>query len=438
MVVSGASMQLQFFPDPRRQAAAADRPLRRTSSGPGARQGPAPLASADRSAPQPLRGPAADAEDFDLHLLALGRVKGVGVHALRVLIDHAGGDLARIWHEDTPTLGDVLAKARVREARKVATAIGYGKDELLADGRRERDALAAEQVRLIGMHDSAFPRPLAELPDAPYWLFVQGNPAALSSVAHIAIVGTRDATPLGVKTAERLAHFVVKEGLGIVSGLAEGIDAAAHRVAAYYDVPQVAVLGTGIRQVFPTSTGGLRKRILGAHGAVITEYLPDEKYGKANFVQRNRIQAGLASAVCPVEGRIKGGTAHTVTFAERYRRALFGVYRRQLLPSNELAAQFAKQGRPVFGLDTDLGVADLRLFLHGIAGPRAPIPSRPAPEALFHEVLRALDDLAEDVAVTPFDANWLMGRIARRFGLREPDPVANGHGNVDGGPGHGG
>src|SRR5207253_4596361 len=129
-------------------------------------------------------------------------------------------------------------------------------------------------------------------------LFVQGQPDVLTASAYIAIVGTRDATPVGMKTAERLAALVIKQGLRIVSGLAEGIDAAAQRVAAYYEVPQVAVLGTGIRHVFPASTRGLRKRIVAAGGAVISEYLPDENYGKANFVQRNRIEAALASAVC--------------------------------------------------------------------------------------------------------------------------------------------
>jgi predicted Rossmann fold nucleotide-binding protein DprA/Smf involved in DNA uptake len=119
-----------------------------------------------------------------VHLLAVGRVKGIGVQALRGLIDTFDGDLARVWREDTPTVGDVLARARVKEPRNVATEIANRRDELLAQAERERGALAAEQVRVLGMHQPAFPRRLAELPDGSYWLFVQGDPAALNAAAH--------------------------------------------------------------------------------------------------------------------------------------------------------------------------------------------------------------------------------------------------------------
>jgi DNA protecting protein DprA len=383
---------------------------------------------APKAKPTHQRGPALGVADFDLQLLALGLVRGLGVHALRALIDAFGGDLERVWAEDTATVGDLLARARVKEARRVASDIANKRSELLADAGREREALEAENVRIIGMHDPAFPRQLAQFDDGPYWLFVQGAPAALTATAHIAIVGTRDATPAGMKTAERLAYFVVKNGLGIVSGLAEGIDAAAQRVAAYYEVPQVAVLGTGIRHVFPASTRGLRKRIVADGGAVISEYLPDENYGKANFVQRNRIQAALASAVCPVEGRTKGGTAHTLGFAERYGRSLFGVYRSEILPSNELAIDLQERGSPVFDLDSDPGVSQLLAFLHAVDGLRGPIPDPPTPEKLFNEVLSAFDELTEDVAISAFDANWLMRRIAQRFSLPAPPPPANGNG----------
>src|SRR5438034_8314835 len=77
-----------------------------------------------RATPDQQRGPVANATDFDLHLLAFGSVRGIGVHALRALIDAAGGDLARVWDESTATIGDWLARARVKEARCVASDIG--------------------------------------------------------------------------------------------------------------------------------------------------------------------------------------------------------------------------------------------------------------------------------------------------------------------------
>src|SRR5207302_930077 len=110
---------------------------------------------------------------------ALGKVRGLGVHALRALVDASGGDLARVWREDTPTIGDWLSRARVKDARRVATDIANKRQEFLAEAKREREELAGQRVTIIGMHDPAFPRRLAELEDGPYWLFVEGSPAAL-------------------------------------------------------------------------------------------------------------------------------------------------------------------------------------------------------------------------------------------------------------------
>jgi hypothetical protein len=90
----------------------------------------------NRETEQQQRGPAADAADFDLHLLALGALRGIGVHALRALVDATGGDLSRVWQEDTPTVGDWLARARVKEARHVATDIAARRGDLLGQARR--------------------------------------------------------------------------------------------------------------------------------------------------------------------------------------------------------------------------------------------------------------------------------------------------------------
>src|SRR5262249_1061389 len=156
---------------------------------------------------QKKAGVAADADQFDLHLLALGQVKGVGVAVLRGLIDTFEGDLARVWQEDVPTVADVLARRKVPRPQGLATQIIRGKSELLEKGQSEREALARKQVRVLGMHQPSFPERLAEAPGAPYWLFVQGRPEALAQVPLIAIVGTRDATMVGRKTAARLAYL---------------------------------------------------------------------------------------------------------------------------------------------------------------------------------------------------------------------------------------
>lgn len=329
--------------------------------------------------------------DFDLHLLALAQVRGVGLHALRALILHYG-NLEAVWDDDPAEITDVLVAARVRGGAHVADAIKIEGRHLLARGERERERLARNGRRVIGVHDLAFPRRLRGLPDQPLWLFVEGNVAALNAPPLVAVVGTRDASKQGIDTTRHLAWLVLEAGLGIVSGLAEGIDGAAHQVAARHDARQVAVLGTGIEVVFPATNAELRQRIVETGGVVITEYLPHERYGKANFVQRNRIQAALAAAVCPVEGRSQSGTAHTIRFARDYGRPVFGVRRGQPSPDNELLAKLATEGTLAFDLTNSRGRGELRAFLDRIDGERA-LPPPPIDKQFW--VHRALDKLRE-------------------------------------------
>src|SRR5207248_1580114 len=131
-----------------------------------------------------------------------GQVKGIGQHTLRRLVDHYG-DLRKIWSEDPPILADVLGRARVRDYRTVATTIISRADDLRARGERQRDVLAQKGVSLLSMHDAKFPARLLGIPDPPYWLFVQGNPDVLCEPPMVAIVGTREASSVGSKTAER-------------------------------------------------------------------------------------------------------------------------------------------------------------------------------------------------------------------------------------------
>jgi DNA protecting protein DprA len=314
--------------------------------------------------------PGAATPRFDVHLLALAHVHGVGMHALRALI-RGYGNLARVWRDDPARIAEILSHARVPGSAQIATAIAIDGRQLIAKGERERDRLGRRGYVLIGSHDPAFPQRLRDMSDPPLWLFIEGNPAALSAPPLVAIVGTRKASKQGIETTRHLARLVLEEGLGIVSGLAEGIDRQAHDVAARHNARQVAILGTGIEARFPASNNELRQSIVETGGVVITEYLPDERYGKANFVQRNRLQAALASAVCPVEATFQSGTAHTVRFARDFGRLLFGVHRGPVAPDNEIFHELVTDGMPTFDLATDPGRKALRVFLERIEGQRA-------------------------------------------------------------------
>lgn len=378
-----------------------------------------PESSADRiPAPAPATTP-----EFDLHFLALAQVHGVGLQALRALIQ-AYGDLKQVWSDDPERIAAVLAAARVRGSGHVADAIKIEGRQFLAKGERERDRLARNGCRVVGAQDPAFPRRLREFPDQPLWLFVEGDPAALNSPPLVAIVGTREASREGIDTARHLAWLVLEAGLGIVSGLAEGIDREAHDVAARHSARQVAVLGTGIEVMFPAAHAELRRRIVESGGAVVTEYLPRERYGKANFVQRNRIQAALGSAVCPVEAKVQSGTAHTIRFARSYERPLFGARRGEPNPANDVLAELAAAGAPVFDLALGQGRQELRAFLDRIEGERALPPPPIDQEFWVRGALGRLRQMQSYYDLTPEEKRRIVDQVAGVLDLAPPQAEA--------------
>ena len=353
--------------------------------------------------------------DFDLHVLALAQVRGIGIRALRGLIQHYD-DPSRVWRDDSTEIAEILAAAHVPGSSHIADAIKLESQQFLAKGRRERDRLARNGCRLIGSRDEEFPQRLLTIPNHPLWLFIQGDPAPLNNPPLIAIVGTRKASDRGITTAQQLARLVIDAGLGIVSGLAEGIDKAAHTVAAKHSAPQVAVLGTGIDVMFPATNTDLRRLIVENGGVIITEYLPAEKYGRANFVQRNRIQAALAAAVCPVEGQAQSGTAHTIRFAREYNRPLFGATRETPDPENELVHALITDGSPVFELTTEQGRQALRSFLDTIGGDRAATPPPPGKEFWIRRVTKELADLQSYFDLSEDEKDRIIAEVARAIG----------------------
>jgi len=352
-------------------------------------------------------------DDFAVSLLAISRVRGIGPKTLRLLIDHFG-DPSRIWTADESEVIDVLQHAKVKDS------IGAGA-ALLGDQAALRDAaqhdikrLQAANIQLIGKHHAVFPRRLADTPDGPYWLFVEGNLDALQAPL-IGIVGTRKPSAIGIQAAERLTAIVCREGFGIVSGLAEGIDASAHRVGLYYRATQVAVLGTGIDIVFPASTESTRWKILETGGAVISEYFPGDTYSRANFVQRNRIQAALSLALCPVESQQKSGTAHTLNFAQQYQRPIFGVQRGQPAMHNDMVRLLTERKAPVFDLKGSPGMTQLVDWLRTIVpADMWPREKLHVDRWFFQDLLRQIDDIMGDIPINIQDLQWLEEQIARR------------------------
>lgn len=362
---------------------------------------------------------------FDRNLLALSQLKGLGTHAIQALIFHYG-DLELVWSASAEAIADVLHSAKIPSAKTLAKRIVDSQLALRKDGADLRDYLGRQHIVVFSRESPYYPVRLKQIPDPPLWLFVEGNHDLLNQGSYLAVVGSRNSTDDGRAAAQQVVSMAARTGIGLISGLAEGIDAAAHAAAIRIGAPQIAVLGTGIDITFPQSTADLRRKLVDDGGCVITEYLPRDNYGRGKFVQRNRIQAGIAEAVCPVEGHSSSGTMHTVRFANLYGRPLFGAVHGDLGGVNEMPAILADMGTPVFDLALPSGRSRLVQFLDSLGGRRFPPIEHPAAdkEFLFRQVLRAVDSVMQSRELTIEDRVRLVDRVRRHLDIPDGDDAA--------------
>lgn len=178
------------------------------------------------------------------------------------------------------------------------------------------------RCRRAAGQDAEYPRLLGEIPDPPERLYLRGR--CLDNAPAIAVVGTRRASSYGMEVAEWLASGLAEAGLTVVSGMARGIDTAAHRGAMDAGGLTVAVLGCGLDVCYPACNRGLRKRIL-ERGTLVSEYPPGTPPLAFHFPIRNRIIVGMTMAVVLVEAPPSGGAMITARLAGEFGRDLFAV-----------------------------------------------------------------------------------------------------------------
>lgn len=179
----------------------------------------------------------------------------------------------------------------------------------------------ARHVVTVG--DARYPPQLLQTPDPPLLLYVQGNPALLAAPA-LAVVGSRNPSVQGQDNARRFARALADGGLLVVSGLAVGIDGAAHEGALDAGAATLAVVGTGLDRVYPRRHHALAHRIA-ERGAIVGEYVPGTPPLAENFPQRNRIIAGLTLGTLVVEAALRSGSLITARLAAEYGREVYAV-----------------------------------------------------------------------------------------------------------------
>jgi len=185
-----------------------------------------------------------------------------------------------------------------------------------ARARAEREWRRAERegIRVVGAHEDAYPPWLRQIPDPPLVLFVRGTLVPGEGERAVAVVGSRSATASGLALAGSLARDLARAGLAVVSGLARGIDTAAHRGALEGGGRTIAVLGSGLLRVYPVDNAGLVDRIC-ERGAVVSEFALDASPHKRHFPWRNRVIAGWGRGVVVVEAGEKSGALITARLA---------------------------------------------------------------------------------------------------------------------------
>lgn len=169
-----------------------------------------------------------------------------------------------------------------------------------------------------------YPRLLREIPRPPPLLYVRGDPTCLS-LPQLAIVGSRNPSGGGSENAERFAHYLAERGFAITSGLALGIDAAAHRGALRAGGKTIAVMGTGIDLIYPSRHRQLAQEIVDSGGALVSEFPLGTSSHASNFPQRNRIISGLSGGTLVVEAAVQSGSLITASYALQHDREVFAI-----------------------------------------------------------------------------------------------------------------
>ncbi len=252
----------------------------------------------------------------DLHYwLALNFIPKIGPVYARKLLSVFGSP-ENIFQMSS---GELRSIGGIGESRAMSIA-GFNQWEMV---QKEIEKAEASNIRLISLNDSAYPQGLKHIYDAPILLYVKGSLSEADKYS-VAMVGSRNATDYGIRTAEKISHKLAASGLTVVSGMARGIDTACHKGALNAGGRTIAVLGSGLDVPYPSRNAGLMKTIESS-GAVISEFPLGTKPGRENFPRRNRIISALSLGVIVVEAALDSGSLITVRYALEQNREVFAV-----------------------------------------------------------------------------------------------------------------
>ncbi|MFW1677406.1 DNA-processing protein DprA [Pontibacter sp. JAM-7] len=219
--------------------------------------------------------------------------------------------------------------------------------------RTERWLERHHDASVLACNDADYPSLLKQLPDAPSVLFVRGDVSCLH-LPQLAMVGSRHASRAGLQHAGAFAKALSQHGFTVTSGLAWGIDSAAHQAAVALQQPTVAVFGTGIDRIYPSRNQALAEAILACGGAWVSELLPGSQAHASHFPKRNRIISGLSLGVLVVEAALRSGSLITARMAMEQGRAVFALPGHIHNPMSKGCHQLIREGATLAETEQDI------------------------------------------------------------------------------------
>ncbi len=317
----------------------------------------------------PARPPAVDERDA---WVVLAGAHGVGPVTFARLVAAYGSARAVLLDATSPgAVGRLVdASAGSESAPVLSPASAMTVVAAARDPERALDSVRRSGVSVVTQRDAAYPSRLRQIDLPPPVLFVTGSVESLEPRRAVAVVGTRRPTAVGRATSARIAAAVGASGATVVSGLAYGIDAAAHLAAVRAGTPTVAVVGGGHQHLYPAGHSGLAAAIAAGGGSVVSEFAPDVPPSRGTFPRRNRIISGLSDATVVVEAGARSGALTTAAWALEQGRGLYLVPGRLDDPAVAGSLAFLREAGPEARVVA--GIAELMEDLCLDAPPRRP------------------------------------------------------------------
>lgn len=248
-----------------------------------------------------------------VHKIALSLIKGVGPMFAKNLLIHFGSAEAVF----AATKAQILKIEGIGEVR--ANSILH--NDAIEKAEKQLEFIEKHGIEVLFYADDNYPKRLRNCFDAPLLLYYKGT-ANLNHARIVSIVGTRNATAYGKMLCKQLVETLKNYNVIVMSGLAHGIDAAAHKESLIHEIPTVGVLGHGLDRIYPAVHKELTLKMV-KNGGLLTEFLPGTNPDRENFPKRNRIIAGIADAIVVVEASLKGGALITAEIANSYNKDVY-------------------------------------------------------------------------------------------------------------------